>query len=197
MQQLREQIQETAKRIKRLGDSSLEIGDITDLISDITEQTHVLALNAAIQAASAGEAGRGFAVVAEEVQRLAERCGDAVRQISTLVKTVQADAHEAVAAMERSTQGVVEGTRLSDAAGHALADIRRISHHLAELIRGISASSVEQASLADGVARNIDSILTVTEHTRHGTQQTASSVQELGELASELEVAIARFRIAA
>jgi twitching motility protein PilJ len=197
MQQIREQIQETAKRIKRLGDSSLEIGDITDLISDITEQTHVLALNAAIQAASAGEAGRGFAVVAEEVQRLAERCGDAVRQISTLVKTVQADAHEAVAAMERSTQGVVEGTRLSDAAGHALADIRRISHHLAELIRGISASSVQQASLADGVARNIDSILTVTEHTRHGTQQTASSVQELGEMASELEVAIARFRIAA
>ncbi len=197
MQQLREQIQETAKRIKRLGDSSLEIGDITDLISDITEQTHVLALNAAIQAASAGEAGRGFAVVAEEVQRLAERCGDAVRQISTLVKTVQADAQEAVAAMERSTQGVVEGTRLSDAAGHALADIRRISHHLAELIRGISSSAVEQASLADGVARNIDSILTVTEHTRHGTQQTASSVQELGELASELEGAIARFRITA
>lgn len=196
MQQLREQIQETAKRIKRLGDSSLEIGDITDLISDITEQTHVLALNAAIQAASAGEAGRGFAVVAEEVQRLAERCGDAVRQISTLVKTVQIDAQEAVSAMERSTQGVVEGTRLSDAAGHALADIRRVSQHLAELIRGISASTVEQAGLADGVARNIDSILTVTEHTRHGTQQTASSVQELGELASELERAIARFRIA-
>lgn len=197
MQQLREQIQETAKRIKRLGDSSPEIGDITDLISDITEQTHVLALNAAIQAASAGEAGRGFAVVAEEVQRLAERCGDAVRQISMLVKTVQADAQEAVAAMERSTQGVVEGTRLSDAAGHALADIRRISHHLAELIRGISASAVEQTSLADGVAHNIDSILTVTEHTRHGTQQTASSVQELSELASELEGATARFRIAA
>ena len=196
MQQLREQIQETAKRIKRLSESSLEIGDITDLISDITEQTHVLALNAAIQAASAGEAGRGFAVVAEEVQRLAERCGDAVRQISTLVKTVQADAQEAVSAMERSTQGVVEGTRLSDAAGHALADIRRISHHLAELISGISSSAVEQASLADGVARNIDSILTVTEHTRQGTQQTASSVQELSELASELERAIARFRIA-
>lgn len=195
MQQLREQIQETAKRIKRLSESSLEIGDITDLISDITEQTHVLALNAAIQAASAGEAGRGFAVVAEEVQRLAERCGDAVRQISTLVKTVQADAQEAVSAMERSTQGVIEGTRLSDAAGHALADIRRISHHLAELISAISASAVEQATLADGVARNIDSILTVTEHTRHGTQQTASSVQELSELASELERAIARFRI--
>ena len=196
MQQLREQIQETAKRIKRLSESSLEIGDITDLISDITEQTHVLALNAAIQAAAAGEAGRGFGVVAEEVQRLAERCGDAVRQIGTLVKTVQADAQEAVSAMERSTQGVVEGTRLSDAAGHALSDIRRISHHLDELISGISASAVAQASLADGVARNIDSILTVTEHTRQGTQQTAASVQELSELAAELTRAIARFRIA-
>ena len=196
MQHIREQIQETSKRIKRLGESSLEIGDITELISDITEQTHVLALNASIQAAAAGEAGRGFAVVAEEVQRLAERCGDAARQIATLVKTVQEDAQEAVVAMELSTQGVVEGARLSDAAGTALGDIRRISQHLAELIAGISASAAQQATVADGVTRNIDSILTVTEHTRHGTQQTASSVQELAELAKALERAIERFRIA-
>ncbi len=196
MHHIREQIQETSKRIKRLGESSLEIGDITELISDITEQTHVLALNASIQAAAAGEAGRGFAVVAEEVQRLAERCGDAARQIATLVKTVQEDAQEAVVAMERSTQGVVEGARLSDAAGSALGDIRRISQHLAELIAGISGSAAQQATMADGVTRNIDSILTVTEHTRHGTQQTASSVQELAELAKALERAIERFRIA-
>lgn len=196
MQHIREQIQETSKRIKRLGESSLEISDITELISDITEQTHVLALNASIQAAAAGEAGRGFAVVAEEVQRLAERCGDAARQISTLVKTVQEDAQEAVVAMERSTQGVVEGARLSDAAGTALGDIRRISQHLAELIAGISGSAAQQATVADAVTRNIDSILTVTEHTRHGTQQTASSVQELAELARALEQAIERFRIA-
>ena len=196
MQHIREQIQETSKRIKRLGESSLEIGDITELISDITEQTHVLALNASIQAASAGDAGRGFAVVAEEVQRLAERSGDAARQIGMLVKTVQEDAQEAVVAMERSTQGVVEGARLSDAAGGALADIRRISQHLAELIAGISEASAQQAAVTDAVTRNIDSILTVTEHTRHGTQQTASSVQELAELAKALEQAIGRFRIA-
>jgi twitching motility protein PilJ len=196
MHHIREQIQETSKRIKRLGESSLEIGDITELISDITEQTHVLALNASIQAAAAGEAGRGFAVVAEEVQRLAERCGDAARQITTLVKTVQEDAQEAVVAMELSTQGVVEGARLSDAAGTALGDIRRISQHLAELIAGISGSAAQQATVADAVTRNIDSILTVTEHTRHGTQQTASSVQELAELAKALERAIERFRIA-
>ncbi len=196
MQQLRDQIQETSKRIKRLGDSSLEISDIIELISDITEQTHVLALNASIQAASAGEAGRGFAVVAEEVQRLAERSSGAARQISVLVKTVQEDAHEAVVAMERSTQGVVEGARLSDAAGSVLADIRRISQHLAELITDISRSALQQASVSDSVSRNIDSILTVTEHTRHGTQQTADSVQELAQLARSLESAIQRFRIA-
>ncbi len=195
MQQLREQMQESSKRIKRLGDSSLEIGDIIDLITGITEQTQVLALNAAIQAASAGEAGRGFAVVAEEVQRLAERCGDAARQIAQLVKTVQVDAQEAVAAMERSTQRVVDGARRSDAAGSALAEIRRISHHLADLIRGISAAAGEQTTLADHVAHNIDSILTVTEHTRQGTQMTASSVRELAALADELGGAIDRFRI--
>jgi twitching motility protein PilJ len=195
MQHLREQMQESAKRIKRLGDSSLEIGDIVDLISGITEQTQVLALNAAIQAASAGEAGRGFAVVAEEVQRLAERCGDAARQIAQLVKTVQADAQEAVAAMERSTQRVVEGAQRSDSAGAALAEIHRVSQHLADLIRGISAAAGEQTTLADHVAHNIDSILTVTEHTRQGTQMTAASVSELALLADELGGAINRFRI--
>lgn len=195
MRQLREQVQESAKRIKRLGDSSLEIGDIIDLIAGITEQTHVLALNAAIQAASAGEAGRGFAVVAEEVQRLAERCGDAARQIAQLVKTVQVDAQEAVAAMERSTQRVVDGARRTDSAGAALAEIRRISQHLADLIRGIFTAAGEQTALADHVAHNIDSILTVTEHTRQGTQMTAASVQELAALAIDLAGAIDRFRI--
>ena len=134
MNSIRDQIQETSKRIKRLGESSQEIGEITELISDITEQTNVLALNAAIQAASAGEAGRGFSVVAEEVQRLAERSADATRQIAALVKTIQTDTQDAVGAMERSTQGVVEGTRLSDAAGTALGDIDRVTRQLSELI---------------------------------------------------------------
>ena len=136
MNSIRDQIQETSKRIKRLGESSQEIGEITELISDITEQTNVLALNAAIQAASAGEAGRGFSVVAEEVQRLAERSADATRQIAALVKTIQTDTQDAVGAMERSTQGVVEGAKLSDAAGPALAEIARVSRQLAELIGG-------------------------------------------------------------
>jgi twitching motility protein PilJ len=197
MNEIREQIQETAKRIKRLGESSQEIGEITDLISDITEQTNVLALNAAIQAASAGEAGRGFSVVAEEVQRLAERSAEATKGIGALVRTIQTDTHDAVAAMEKSTQGVVEGARLSDAAGAALLDISRVSNRLAELIQGISSAAGQQATSASGVAHNMQHILSVTEHTQGGTRQTAQSIQELALLAQELKDSVSRFRVAA
>jgi twitching motility protein PilJ len=195
MNEIREHIQETSKRIKRLGESSQEIGEITELISDITEQTNVLALNAAIQAASAGQAGRGFSVVAEEVQRLAERSGAATKQIGALVRTIQTDTHDAVVAMERSTQGVVEGAKLSDAAGAALSDIRRVSNRLAELIQSISSTTEQQANSANGVATNIQNILSVTEKTREGTRQTALSIRELSKLAEDLKSSVSRFRV--
>ncbi|MFC3684262.1 methyl-accepting chemotaxis protein [Hydrogenophaga luteola] len=196
MNAIRDQIQETSKRIKRLGESSQEIGEITELISDITEQTNVLALNAAIQAASAGEAGRGFSVVAEEVQRLAERSADATRQIAALVKAIQTDTQDAVAAMERSTQGVVEGAKLSDNAGTALSEIDRVSRRLAELIEQISTATLREAESANEVAGNIQHIFAVTEQTGEGTRSTAAQVRELSSMAEELRQSVARFKIA-
>jgi twitching motility protein PilJ len=195
MNAIREQIQDTSKRIKRLGESSQEIGEITELISDITEQTNVLALNAAIQAASAGEAGRGFSVVAEEVQRLAERSADATRQIAVLVKTIQTDTADAVAAMERSTQGVVTGARLSDNAGTALGEIDRISRQLAELIEDISRQARRESDSANVVAENIQHIFAVTEQTGDGTRSTAQLVRQLSRTAEELRQSVARFKI--
>ena len=188
MNEIRTQIQDTSKRIKRLGESSLEIGEIVELISDITEQTNVLALNAAIQAASAGEAGRGFTVVAEEVQRLAERSGEATKQIEAIVKTIQADTQDAVAAMEKSTVGVVEGTKLSDAAGQALEEIRKVSRELAELIGSISAQTQKQSASVSDVTRGMQGILKITEETTEGTKQTNVSIGQLTRLAAELRV---------
>lgn len=195
MNEIRHQIQETSKRIKRLGESSQEIGEIVELISDITEQTNVLALNAAIQAASAGEAGRGFTVVAEEVQRLAERSGEATKQIAAIVKTIQTDTQDAVSAMEYSTQGVVEGAKLSDAAGQALAEIGQVSRDLARLIQGISQSTQVQANSATHVADLMQDILRVNEQTTAGTQRTAEAVDELSSLASELKGSVAGFKV--
>jgi twitching motility protein PilJ len=195
MNDIREQIQETSKRIKRLGESSQEIGEIVELISDITEQTNVLALNAAIQAASAGEAGRGFSVVAEEVQRLAERSAEATKQIGAIVKTIQADTQDAVAAMEKSTAGVVEGAKLSDAAGQALTEIDTVTNNLASLIQKISSDTQAQAASANKVARNMQDILEINRQTTAGTQQTASSIKELAEVASDLKASVSGFKL--
>ena len=195
MNAIREQIQETSKRIKHLGESSQEIGEIVGLISDITEQTNVLALNAAIQATAAGPAGRGFTVVAEEVQRLAERSAESTKQISTIVKAIQSDTHDAVAAMERSTQGVVNGTQLADSAGQALAQIEQVSRQQSELIETISAATRAQNESAARMTTNIKDILSVTELTTEGTQRNATSTVELARLAEDLKSSVARFKL--
>ena len=195
MDGIREQIQDTSKRIKRLGESSQEIGEIVDLISDITEQTNVLALNAAIQAASAGEAGRGFSVVAEEVQRLAERSAEATKQIGALVKTIQGDTHDAVAAMEKSTLGVVEGAKLSDVAGQSLREIERVSNELATLINSISVSTQVQTDMASEVAGVMQDILKITVQTTEGTRLTANSIAQLTGLTADLRDSVAGFKL--
>jgi len=197
MNDIRVQIQETSKRIKRLGESSQEIGEIVQLISDITEQTNVLALNAAIQAASAGEAGRGFTVVAEEVQRLAERSAEATKHIGAIVKSIQRDTQEAVEAMERSTQGVVQGTKTADEAEQALREIGTVSRQLAELIDSISRATQEQATSASRVAANMKVILGITQLTTDGTKQTATSAARLTALADGLKSSVAGFKLAA
>ena len=195
MNDIRDQIQETSKRIKRLGESSQEIGEIVEMISDITEQTNVLALNAAIQAAAAGEAGRGFAVVAEEVQRLAERSGDATKQIGGLIRTIQRDTQEAVAAMERSTLGVVEGAKLSDAAGEALTEIRGVSKDLAQHIEQIFGVAREQAAAAADMSKRMEGIMRITMQTTDGTKRATDSVSHLTKVATELKSSVSGFKI--
>ena len=195
MDAIREHIQDTSKRIKRLGESSQEIGEIVDLISDITEQTNVLALNAAIQAASAGEAGRGFSVVAEEVQRLAERSAEATKQIGALVKTIQSDTQDAVAAMEKSTLGVVEGAKLSEASGRSLKEIEEVSNELAALINSISVSTQVQTEMAGEVASVMQDIMLITEQTTEGTRQTSESAAKVNSMAASLMGSVAGFKL--
>lgn len=195
MSNIREQIQETSKRIKRLGESSQEIGNIVELINDIAEQTNTQALNASIQAAMAGDAGRGFAVVADEVQRLAERSANATREIETLVKTIQADTHEAIVSMEKTTSGVVNGAELAENAGSALAEIEEVSRQLSEEVRGIAEAGRQQAEKAREAGDNIGGIRELTESTAAGTRATGEAISQLAELAVQLDHSVAGFKI--
>ncbi len=197
MDQMREQIQETAKRIKRLGESSQQIGEIVELINDIAEQTNILSLNAAIQAAMAGDAGRGFAVVADEVQRLAERSAEATKQIADLVKTIQADTNEAVASMEEATNGVVATTRLADAAGQALGEIESVSEQLSSLVGGIATDAQSQSENATVMSGSMLQIQETTNLTSSGSRQTAESIGKLSDLARELQASVAGFKLPA
>ncbi len=195
MDGIREQIQETSKRIKRLGESSQEIGDIVELIDDIADQTNILALNAAMQAAMAGEAGRGFAVVADEVQRLAERSSNATKQIDALVKTIQSDTNEAVTSMEASTAGVVNGAKLAENAGESLQEIETVSNYIAEITGKISDSAIEQSDEARKVSEIMSVIQEITTQTSEGTAQTAISIGALADMADELQVSVAGFKL--
>ena len=197
MDSIRDQIQETSKRIKRLGESSQEIGSIVELINDISEQTNILALNAAIQAASAGEAGRGFAVVADEVQRLAERSSNATKRIESLVQTIQADTNEAVSSMEQTTSEVVAGARLAEDAGTALGEIEKVSADLSNLIEGISASAAQQSYAATDITQAMNTIQSITAQTSLGASQTAESIGNLAQLAADLRRSVADFKLPA
>lgn len=195
MDTIREQIQSTSKRIKRLGESSQEISDMVDLINDIAEQTNILALNAAIQASMAGESGHGFAIVADEVQHLAEKSTDATRKIETLVSTILADTHEAVASMEHSTLQVVAGTKIAQNSGEALTEIENVSALLAELIQSISASAQQQTTAAASISESMTVIEKVTSQNLSGTNKTSASIGHLADLSTELRKSVAGFKL--
>jgi twitching motility protein PilJ len=195
MNTIRETIQETSKRIKRLGESSQEIGNIVELINDIAEQTNILALNASIQASMAGEAGRGFAVVADEVQRLAERAANATKQIEVLVRTIQTDTNEAVVSMERSTTDVVGGALLAENAGAALEEIEQVSNQIASLVQNISASSRQQSAAVQNIARNMGVLKEIGAQTADSTSATSVSIAKLAELSAGLRRSAAGFRL--
>ena len=195
MAALREQIQDTSKRIKRLGESSQEIGNIIELINDISEQTGTLALNAAIQAAMAGEQGRGFAVVAEEVQRLAERASTATRQVETLVKTIQADTNEAIVSMERSTHNVVNGARSAEEAGGALSRVQLSSQTMAELIAGIAGDARRQSASTTDAAQRMQAVREISTQTSRASAETARAVAELSSLSAQLRQSVAGFKL--
>ncbi len=195
MDRIRDQIQETSKRIKRLGESSQEIGNIVELIEDIADQTNILALNAAMQAAMAGESGRGFAVVADEVQRLAERATNATKQIEALVKTIQADTNEAVISMEASTTEVVSGAERAEEAGEALKRIEEVSRQIAEEIERIASSAIAQSDDAKSINDTMNVIQEITGQTSEGTGQTARSIEALARMAEQLRETVARFKL--
>ncbi len=195
MDTIRGQIQETSKRIKRLGESSQEIGDIVSLINDIADQTNILSLNAAIQASMAGDAGRGFAVVADEVQRLAERSSAATKQIAALVKTIQTDTNEAVISMEATTAEVVSGAKRAQDAGVALEEIEGVSTSLAELIQNISNAARQQAVSAGHVSNTMTVIQEITTQTVDTTEQTATSIGQLTTMANEMRSSVEGFKL--
>ncbi len=192
---IRDEIQETSKRIKRLGESSQEIGDIVELINGIAEQTNILALNAAIQSASAGGAGRGFAVVADEVQRLAERATNATRRIELLVQNIQTDTSEAVVSMESTTSEVVSGAEKAEDAGEALQRIESVSKDLSRMIEDISQEAQGQSETARLIAKKMTSIRDVSIQTSEGSNQSVQSMGRLADLVHKLSDSVADFKL--
>src|SRR5579863_722112 len=194
MQRIRASVQATAKKIKSLGDRSLEISEIINVINDITEQTNLLALNAAIEAARAGDAGRGFAVVADEVRKLAEHSRSATKDIAALIKAIQAETNEAVVVMEEGTKEVEVGAGLADQAGKALEAISSVVRQSAELVQEISLASKQQVRGTEGVATAMQNISAITRQTSQSARQTGGSVGNVVTLSDQLVQTLSQFR---
>ncbi len=195
MQRIRVTVQSTGKKIKGLGERSLEIGAIIEVINEIATQTNLLALNAAIEAARAGEQGRGFAVVADEVRKLAERAARATKDITGLIKSIQAETSEAVKVMEEGTREVEEGTKLADQAGAALREIEQIVKQTSTLMSDITRAAADQVKSTESVAHTMENISQLTQDTTSGVQGTVQTINNLAGLTRRLTDAIGRFKI--
>ena len=193
----RDTIRETEKRIKRLGERSQEISGVVNLINTIAERTHILALNASMHAASAGEAGRGFAVVADEVQRLAENAREATSQISTLVSNIQIETADTVNAMNAAISQVVDGSRLAEQAGEQMKQTQEITTELVTAVQQIAARSQEQARVSNELLNRAEQIQASTHQTSQQLSEQTVQTTNLVEYAKNLLSSVRVFRLPA
>jgi len=195
MRRIADVVNKSAATVKALGKSSDQIGEIIGVIDDIADQTNLLALNAAIEAARAGEQGRGFAVVADEVRKLAERTTQATKEIAGMIKTIQTDTTGAVNSMEEGTKEVDNGIRLADRAGSSLKEIVGMIQNLTDMVSQIAAASEEQSSASEQISKNVEAISTVTGQSASGTQQIAKAAEDLNRLTENLQQLVNKFKL--
>lgn len=195
MNRIAEVVSKAAGTVRDLGKSSDKIGEIIQVIDDIADQTNLLALNAAIEAARAGEQGRGFAVVADEVRKLAERTTKATKEIASMISTIQKETGGAVESMEEGTQEVEKGRELANRAGESLRKIIDSSRSVVDVINQVATASEEQSSAAEQISKNIESISSVTQQSAAGTQQIARAAEDLNRLTDNLQNLISKFKI--
>jgi methyl-accepting chemotaxis protein len=195
MKSIAEVVRQSASTVSNLGASSNQIGEIISVIDDIADQTNLLALNAAIEAARAGEQGRGFAVVADEVRRLAEKTATATKEIAAMIERIQADTKGAVRTMEEATKEVDQGIALADRAGASLREIVDISQHLTDMVTHIASASEQQAGSSQMISKSVEAITSVTQQTAAGTQEIARTAEDLNRLTEQLQQLVDRFQL--
>ena len=195
MQQIADVVQLSAGIIERLGESSQQIGEIISVINEIADQTNLLALNAAIEAARAGEQGKGFAVVADEVRKLAERTTDSTQQIAEMIKSIQAETEQAVVAMQDGRDRVDEGLGLADNAGGALEEIVTNIHNVVDLVTQIATATEEQAQTSTSISQNVVKISGLSSESAQGITEISGSAQQLNSLTAELNDLMRQFKL--
>jgi methyl-accepting chemotaxis protein len=195
MNRIAEVVKKSAATVEALGKSSDEIGEIVQVINDIADQTNLLALNAAIEAARAGEQGRGFAVVADEVRKLAERTTKATKEIASMITQIQKETKGAVIAMQEGTKEVEKGKELANKAGDSLKQIIAGSEKVVEMVNQVADASEEQSTAAEKISKSIEGINNVTQESAAGIQQVAKASEDLSRLTTNLQELIARFKL--